>query len=95
MPTLLDFLDLDTDSNFEKLDGESLLPLIKGDDLAEKIAYAETGNPLQGKEPPKKPNIRCVRLSEWKLILNEHNNTNTQNTIPAAPLRAAAVCCFV
>ena len=75
MPTLLDFLDLDTDSNFEKLDGESLLPLIKGDDLAEKIAYAETGNPLQGKEPPKKPNIRCVRLSEWKLILNEHNNT--------------------
>ena len=75
MPTLLDFLDLDTDSNFEKLDGESLLPLIKGDDLAEKIAYAETGNPLQGKEPPKKPNIRCVRLSEWKLISNEYNNT--------------------
>ena len=30
---------------------------------------------VQGKEPPKKPNIRCVRLSEWKLILNEHNNT--------------------
>jgi len=75
MPTLLDFLGLDIDSNFEKPDGESLLPLIKGENLVEKIAYAETGNPLQEKSPPKEPNTRCVRLSEWKLISNEYNNT--------------------
>ena len=75
MPTLLDFLGLDIDSNFEKPDGESLLPLIKGENLIEKIAYAETGNPLQEKSPPKEPNTRCVRLSEWKLISNEYNNT--------------------
>ena len=75
MPTILDYIQIPLNKNYEEIDGESLLPLIKGESLTEKTAYAETGNPLQGKKPPKQPNTRCVRLSEWKLISNEYNNT--------------------
>ena len=43
--------------------------------VSEKIAYSETGNPLQEKKPPKTPNTKSVRTSKWKLIVNEYNNT--------------------
>jgi len=75
MPTILNYLGLEFDSNFEKPDGESLLPLIKGERMKEKYAYSETGNPLKGKEPPKEPNIKSIRTSKWKLIYNVYNNT--------------------
>ena len=63
------------DKNYSKLDGESLLPLINGQKITEKIAYSETGNPLESKEPPKTPNIKSVRTSKWKLIVNMYNNS--------------------
>ena len=43
--------------------------------LKEKIAYSETGNPLDDNKPPKEPNTKSVRTSKWKLILYEYNNT--------------------
>ncbi len=76
MPTILELLHLPSDKNYSELDGESLLPLIKGQKVSEKIAYSETGNPLEGKKPPKMPNTKSVRTSEWKLILNEYNDSN-------------------
>ena len=75
LPTILEYLKIPLDNNFSKIDGESLLPLFKGDKITEKFAYSETGNPLREKAPPKKPNTFCVRLSNWKLIFNQYDNT--------------------
>jgi arylsulfatase A-like enzyme len=75
MPTILDYLKIKQDKNYENPDGESLLPLMDGKLLKEKIAYSETGNPLDDKKPPKEPNTKSVRTSKWKLIMNEYNNT--------------------
>lgn len=75
MPTILDYLGVELDKNYEPLDGQSLLPLINGKQIPEQIAYSETGNPLNKKEPPKEPNTKSVRTSKWKLVFNEYNNT--------------------
>jgi len=75
MPSILDILDVKLDSSYESLDGESLLPLFHGKYFEEKLAYSETGNPLNDTKPPKEPNTRSVRTSKWKFILNEHNGT--------------------
>jgi len=75
MPTILDYLDIKWDTSYESPDGVSLLPLIQGKKIQENIAYSETGNPLDRKEPPKEPNTMSVRTSKWKLIYNQHNDT--------------------
>ncbi len=75
MPTILDYLKIEQDKNYENPDGESLLLLMNRKLLKEKIAYSETGNPLNDKKPPKKPNTKSVRTSKWKIIINEYNNT--------------------
>ena len=75
MPSILELLHLPLDKNYSELDGESLLPIIKGQNVSEKIAYSETGNPLEEKKPPKTPNTKSVRTSKWKLIINEYNNS--------------------
>jgi len=75
MPTILDYVEIPIDKNYESIDGESLMPLIKGEKIPEKIAYSESGNPLEEKKPPKTPNIKSVRTSKWKLIINMYNNS--------------------
>ncbi len=75
MPTILELLDLPLDGNYSSLDGVSLLPLIDGKNTNELYAFSETGNPLKEKAPPKEPNVKSIRTSKWKFILNEHNNT--------------------
>jgi arylsulfatase A-like enzyme len=75
MPTILDYVEIPIDKNYESIDGESLMPLIKGEKTPEKIAYSEAGNPLQDTRPPKEPNTKSVRTSRWKLILNEYDDT--------------------
>ena len=75
MPTILDILKIDLDNNYEALDGESLLPILNGEQIIEKAAYSETGNPLHATRPPEKPNTFSIRTSKWKLIFNEHNDT--------------------
>ena len=75
MPTILDFLKIPLDNNYEKIDGTSLMPLILGSSIPEQIAYSETGNPLDKKEPPKEPNTKSVRTSKWKLILNQYDDS--------------------
>jgi len=75
MPTLLEILNIPLDEKYEKLDGVSLVPLIQGEKISEKIAFSETGNPQKEKAPPKKPNVKSVRTSKWKLIWNEYNDT--------------------
>ena len=75
MSTILDYLEIPFDNNYERLDGVSLMPLIRGMSVPEQIAYSETGNPLDKKEPPKEPNTKSVRTSKWKLILNQYDNS--------------------
>ena len=75
MPTILDFLNIPLDESYSNLDGISLLPLIKGKSISEPYAFSETGNPLKDKAPPKEPNTKSIRTSNWKLIFNEYNNT--------------------
>ena len=75
MPTILDYLNISHDSKYEYSDGVSLLPLIRGEKMLENIAYSETGNPLDMKEPPREPNTKSVRTSKWKLIFNQYNGT--------------------
>ena len=75
MPTILDFLNISLDETSSNLDGESLLPLINDRSISEKYAFSETGNPLKDKAPPKEPNTKSIRTSNWKLIFNEYNDT--------------------
>ena len=75
MPTILDYLQITLDNNYEKVDGTSLMPLIQGESIPEQIAYSETGNPLDKNKPPKEPNTKSVRTSKWKLILNQYNDS--------------------
>jgi len=75
MPTILEMLDIPINTSFEKLDGKSLMPVINGQNLSEEYAFSETGNPLNENAPPKIPNTKSIRTSKWKLILNEHDNS--------------------
>jgi len=75
MPTILDYLDITLDSQYQNLDGVSLLPLATGTKYPELTAFSETGNPLHEKEPPKEPNVKAIRTSEWKLIFNKYDSS--------------------
>jgi len=85
MPTILEYLGVSTDQNYQKLDGISLIPLIKGNELPENIAFSETGNPLDENRPPKEPNTKSVRTSSWKLIYNEYNDTKELYNLKVDP----------
>jgi len=75
LPTILDLLDIHPDSNFEKIDGASLLPLINDQNPINRLAFSETGNPGMEKNPPREPNVKSIRNSSWKFILNEFDGT--------------------
>ena len=75
MPTILDLLNIPLDHNFEKVQGESLIPLIKNEEEKSRIAFCETGG-LKGPWPsPNKPNVKAIRTENWKLIYNLTPNT--------------------
>ena len=68
MPTILEQLKISINDNFSNIDGVSLIPLIHNHTVEEKYAFSETGNPLDSNEPPKLPNTKSIRTSDWKLI---------------------------
>ena len=75
MPTILEQLKIKQYEKSEKIDGVSLLPLINNENFPILYAFTETGNPLNDRAPPKKPNTKSIRTSKWKLIYNEYNET--------------------
>ena len=75
MPTILEILGIKLDEKFEEIDGKSLVSELKDNKFREEFAFTETANPLEGDEPPKIPNTKSIRKSDWKLIHNEYNNT--------------------
>jgi len=85
MPTILEYLNISESENFEKIDGESLFPLINGESIEEKFAFSETGNPLEDKRPPENPNVKSIRTSNWKLIYNEYDNSKELYDLKSDP----------
>ena len=72
MPSILDYLKIKEMENYKKIQGESFLPIIKGDE-EERIAYSETGG-LGGPTPsPEQHNVYSVRTNQWKLVYNKTN----------------------
>jgi len=51
-----------------------LIPLINGH-TESRIAFSQSGNPLDSGKPPKEPNVYAVRTDEWKYIRNIHDST--------------------
>ena len=75
IPTILEHLEIKEDKNYEKMDGVSLLNAMKNEQFNERCVFTETANPLNERAPPKKPNTKSIRTSQWKLIYNEHDNS--------------------
>mgnify|MGYP003956251223 FL=1 len=75
IPTILEHLEIKEDKNYEKMDGVSLLNAMKGEQFNERYVFTETGNPLNERAPPKKPNTESIRTSQWKLIYNEYDDS--------------------
>lgn len=77
-PTILDYIGIIQDKNFEKIDGKSMKNLIDGGkDIRD--AYAESGNPYPDpKIPPKKPNVKAIRINGWKFIRNLWDNNSEE-----------------
>ena len=74
LPTLLDLLGLKPKSGKKPVMGSSLLPVIRGEDRENRLAFSETGG-VDGAYPsPNSPNVRCVRDGRWKLIQNTTTN---------------------
>lgn len=74
LPTILEILGIKEDSNFNKIQGISMIPLVNGKQ-EDRIAFSQSGNPLDNKEPPEEPNVWSIRTQKWKFIKNIHNNT--------------------
>ena len=74
LPTILEFLGISHDSSFMPIQGLSLLPMTKGS-IEPRIAFSQSGNPLNTGKPPKEPNVWSIRTDEWKYIKNIHNDS--------------------
>ena len=85
LPTILELFEIPIDENFKKIDGRSLVPIINGEKIDEDFAFSETGNPQNDSAPPKKPNVKSIRTSEWKLIFNEYNDTKELYNLSVDP----------
>ena len=85
MPTIIDHFKITLNTSSKKFDGVSLLPLIDGSTFPTLYAFTETGNPLKNKAPPKKPNTKSIRTSNWKLIFNEYDGTKELYDLKSDP----------
>jgi len=84
LPTILELLKIPEDKNFKKFQGESLVPIIHGQNKFN-VAFSQSGNPLSNKQPPKEPNVWSVRTNEWKFIKNIYNNTEELYSLKEDP----------
>lgn len=81
LPTVLELCGLDVPPG---LDGRSLLPLLRGEPSAPRLAYSESLNVL-GDEPPMKAlpphckdNLFALQDGRWKLIFHANEPANTE-----------------
>jgi len=70
LPTILDYLGIDEQTGYEAIQGRSLFPVMRGEEMAHREAFSETGG-LDGPFPSThEPNLKCVRTERWKFIFN-------------------------
>ena len=75
MPTILDIFEWESDTNFNRLQGKTLFPLLRGEEKKERIAFTETGG-LFGPWPSRREhNVFGVRSQNKKIIYNKTPNT--------------------
>jgi len=74
LPTILEYLSIPSAKNFNKMDGKSLIPLMNGK-IESRVAFSQSGNPLNSGKPPKEPNVYSIRTDDWKYIKNIHDNS--------------------
>ena len=80
VPTILESAGIETP---EDLDGESLLPLVRGADVEPRIGYAEALNTLDEHAPARLPEhqqdlLYAVVDQQWKLIYHQEVPTNSE-----------------
>lgn len=85
MPTILDVLCFDEDKNYKKMGGKTMMPLIQ-EEMEKRYAFIESGNPLKTGAPPKQPNVRAIRTSEWKFIHNYWDDSEELYNLENDPL---------
>ena len=74
LPTILDLLKIKPSLRRKPIRGKSMLPIIKGEELSDRLAFSETGG-VDGPHPsPDKANVKCLRDENWKLIYNTSTN---------------------
>lgn len=70
MPTIMDILNIERSKKHKPILGKSLLPIVRGEEASDRIAFSETGG-VDGPYPsPDKANVKCIRDGKWKLIYN-------------------------
>jgi len=85
LPTILELLQLRPLKKYKAIKGESLLPIIRGQEDKDRIAFSETGG-VEGPHPSlEKANVKCVRDGKWKLIYNTFTNKTELYDIAGDP----------
>jgi arylsulfatase A-like enzyme len=70
MPTVLDLLKIPVSKKHKAPSGRSLLPIIRGEETEDRLAFTETGG-VEGPNPsPDAANVKALRDGRWKLIYN-------------------------
>ncbi len=74
LPTVMELLNHRPQNRRRPIMGKSLCSIIRGEESGHREAFSETGG-VEGPYPsPDKPNIKCLRDGEWKLIFNDTIN---------------------
>ena len=75
LPTIAELISAKFNNKKERIQGESLFPLIRNKNMEEREVFVETGG-LYGPWPsPKKHNVFCIRKNKKKLIYNQTPKT--------------------
>jgi arylsulfatase A-like enzyme len=74
LPTIIDIVGLAPSKKHKQPGGRSLMPIIRGEESEDRIAFTETGG-VEGPHPsPDHPNVKSLRSGGWKLIYNTATN---------------------
>lgn len=74
LPTLMDLLGVAPSKKHKPLRGSSLMPIIRGEEFGDRLAFSETGG-VEGPHPsPDAANVKTVSDGRWKLIYNTTTN---------------------